>query len=79
MLRGPTNAHDSRAAVYLSRLPAHFLNADGRAEQKRAHPLPEVLGGVPPQERADEEPRPGAKAGQGLMLRPTLNQEAFGL
>jgi hypothetical protein len=48
MLRGPTNAQDSRAAIYLSQLPAHFLNADGRAGQKRAHPLPEVFGGVLP-------------------------------
>jgi hypothetical protein len=63
MLRGPTYAQNSRTAVYLSQLPAHFLNADGRAGQERAHPLPEVLCGVPPQERADEEPRAGAKAG----------------
>jgi hypothetical protein len=61
-----TNAQGSGAAVYLPPLPPCLLRGEDRVGQERAHPLSEVLGGIPAQERADEEPRAGAKA--GLML-----------
>jgi hypothetical protein len=63
---GATDARNSPAAVHLSQLSSCLLGAEGGAGQEWTYSLSEVRGAIPAQAPADEAPRAGTEAGQGL-------------